>query len=139
MIIDAWAQHPTARHLDHPMFESLRRWTRGQAPAGAIAPGDWPVEVTIASMDQGGIARSLISAWVGPRGALISNDEVAGFVRQAPDRLAGVGSVDISRPRSAIRELRRCIRELGFKAIREKFTSRVVNCISWLAGAGVTT
>lgn len=118
MIIDAWAQHPTARHLDHPMFESLRRWTRGQAPAGAIAPGDWPVEVTIASMDQGGIARSLISAWVGPRGALISNDEVAGFVRQAPDRLAGVGSVDISRPRSAIRELRRCIRELGFKAIR---------------------
>ncbi|MBP9592607.1 MAG: amidohydrolase [Steroidobacteraceae bacterium] len=118
MIIDAWAQHPTARHLDHPMFESLRGWTRGQAPAGAIAPGDWPVEVTIASMDQGGIARSLISAWVGPRGALISNDEVAGFVRQAPDRLAGVGSVDISRPRSAIRELRRCIRELGFKAIR---------------------
>ena len=30
-IIDAWAQHPTARHLNHPMFESLRRWTRGDA------------------------------------------------------------------------------------------------------------
>ena len=30
-IIDAWAQHPTARHLNHPMFESLRRWTQGRA------------------------------------------------------------------------------------------------------------
>lgn len=118
MIIDAWAQHPTARHHGHPMFESLRRWTRGQSSAGVVADGDWPVAVTIASMDEGGISRSLISAWVGPRGALISNDEVAGFVRQAPDRLVGVGSVDISRPRSAIRELRRCVRELGFKAIR---------------------
>ena len=60
----------------------------------------------------------MISAWEGPRGSLISNDEVAAFVRQAPDRLAGVGSVDISRPRAAVREMRRCVRELGFKAIR---------------------
>jgi predicted TIM-barrel fold metal-dependent hydrolase len=47
-----------------------------------------------------------------------SNDEVAGFVQQAPDRLVGVGSVDISKPMAAVRDIRRCVQELGFKAIR---------------------
>jgi len=95
------------------MFESLRRWTRGALPEGEL-----PVSATIAAMDGAGVALSLISAWVGPRGDLISNDEVARFVAQAPDRLAGIGSVDITRPRAAVREVRRCIRELGFKGIR---------------------
>jgi len=123
MIIDAWAQHPTRRHLAHPMFDSLRRWTRGDASSrtsagGAGEDGEWPVSLTLASMDEAGITRSLISAWEGPRGPLISNDEVAGFVREAPERLSGVGSVDISRPRAAVHEIRRCVRELGFRAIR---------------------
>jgi uncharacterized protein len=120
MIIDAWAQHPTVRHLSHPMFESLRRWTRGEATSRGPAAGsdEWPVSVTLAAMDEGGVTRSLICAWEGPRGSLISNDEVAAFVREAPERLAGVGSVDISRPRDAVREIRRCVRELGFRAIR---------------------
>jgi uncharacterized protein len=113
MIIDAWAQHPTRRHLEQPMFESLRRWTRDALPSG-----DLPVSATIAAMDEAGVALSLISAWVGPRGDLISNDEVAAFVDEAPQRLAGIGSVDISRPRDAVREIRRCVRELGFKGIR---------------------
>ena len=114
-IIDAWAQHPTARHLNHPMFESLRRWTKGGLAATA---DEMPVAATLAAMDEGGVGRSLISAWTGPRGDLISNDEVASFVRQAPDRLVGVGSLDISHPRAAVKELRRCVRELGFKAVR---------------------
>ena len=69
-------------------------------------------------MAQAGVNRSLISAWVAPRNIMISNDEVAGFVAQAPDRLVGVGSVDIARPMDAVREIRRCVDELGFKAIR---------------------
>ena len=99
------------------MFESLRRWTRGDA-GGMGATAEWPVSVTLASMDAAGVTTSLLSAWEGPRGSLISNDEVAGFVREAPERLVGVGSVDLSRPRDAVREIRRCVRDLGFKAIR---------------------
>jgi len=120
VIVDAWAQHPTLRHLSQPMFESLRRWTRGGTAAGVPQPeaSEPPLSWTLASMDEAGVATTLISAWEGPRGPLISNDEVAGFVRQAPGRLVGVGSVDISRPRPAVREIRRCVRELGFKAIR---------------------
>ena len=54
----------------------------------------------------------------GPQGPLLSNDEVAGFVRRHPDRLVGVASVDLHRPMEAVRELRRCVRELGFRALR---------------------
>ena len=113
MIIDAWAQHPTLRHTQDPIFDSLRRWTKAPLPSEPL-----PVAATLAMMDQGGVNKSLISAWVAPRNVMISNDEVAGFVAQAPDRLVGVGSVDISKPMAAVREVRRCVQELGFKAIR---------------------
>lgn len=113
MIVDAWAQHPTLKHLQDPVFESLRRWTKTPMPTVEL-----PIEMTLGMMDQGGVDRSLISAWVAPRNVMISNDEVAGFVAKAPDRLVGVGSVDISKPMEAVREIRRCVNELGFKAIR---------------------
>lgn len=112
-IIDAWAQHPTLRHMQDPMFEPLRRWAKLEVPSVEL-----PVAFTLAAMDHAGVAQSLLSAWVGPLGSLISNDEVAGFVAQAPDRLIGVGSVDIRKGMTAVREVRRCIEQLGFKAIR---------------------
>ncbi|MBL8325229.1 MAG: amidohydrolase [Rubrivivax sp.] len=113
MIIDAWAQHPTLRHSQDPMFASLRRWIKQAAPSTAL-----PLAATLGAMDAGGVTHSLISAWVAPRNVMISNDEVAGFVTEARGRLTGVGSVDISRPMAAMREVRRCVRELGFKGIR---------------------
>lgn len=113
MIIDAWAQHPTLRHTQDPIFDSLRRWTKAALPTEQL-----PVSATLDVMNQGGVTQSLISAWVAPRKVMISNDEVAGFVAEAPERLVGVGSVDISKPMQAVHEMRRCINELGFKAIR---------------------
>jgi predicted TIM-barrel fold metal-dependent hydrolase len=113
MIIDAWAQHVTPRHLQDPIFASLRRWIPTEEMARPL-----PVAATVAAMDAAGVAKSLICAWVAPRNVMISNDEVAGFVTEAPDRLVGVGSVDLSKPMAAVREVRRCVRELGFKAIR---------------------
>jgi len=41
-----------------------------------------------------------------------------GFWTVNARRLVGVGSMDIFRPVEATREVRRCVRELGFKAIR---------------------
>lgn len=113
MIIDAWGQHPTLRHGQDPIFDSLRRWTRSEAPTVEL-----PVDTTLDVMNAGGVDKMLTSAWVAPRNVMISNEEVAAFVGHAPDRLVGVGSVDISRPMEAVREVRRCVRELGFKAIR---------------------
>jgi len=113
MIIDAWAQHPTLRHSQDPIFDPLRRWTKADAPQNSL-----PLDMTIAAMDEADVSQSLISAWVAPRNIMISNDEVAAFVEEYPDRLVGVGSVDISQSMKAVKEIRRCINELGFKAIR---------------------
>lgn len=113
MIIDAWGQHPTLRHSQDPIFDSLRRWQKTGRPTEAL-----PLSTTLAALDAGRVDRMLISAWYAPRNVMISNDEVAGFVEQAPDRFTGIGSVDISRPMEAVHEIRRCVRELGFKGIR---------------------
>lgn len=113
MVIDAWMQHGTVRFLRHEMLDSLWRWTGQKPPAEEI-----PVGTTVAAMDAGGVDVGLISAWYGPEGDLVSNDEVASFVRQAPGRLAGIASVDLRKPMEAVRELRRCVGELGFKGLR---------------------
>ena len=113
MIIDAWAQHPTLRHSQDPIFESLRLWNRQEAPTEAL-----PLSATIGALDMADVSLSLISAWVAPRNVMISNDEVAAFVAEYPDRLRGIGSVDITRPMEAVAEIRRCVEELGFVGIR---------------------
>ncbi len=113
MIIDVWMQHPTERFLAHPMLESLRRWT-----GDALSETLLPVDATLTAMETGGVELALISAWCGPEGWLVTNDEVAGFIAQAPHRFAGIGSVDISKPMEAVAQARRAVGELGFVAIR---------------------
>lgn len=112
-IIDAWIQHPTPGFIANDMFASLRRWT-----GLSEIPDSIPIDFTLAALDAAGVHQALVSAWHGPQGALISNDEVASMVSAAPERLFGVASVDLHRPMSAVRELRRAVRELGFKALR---------------------
>ena len=118
-VIDVWMQHPTPRFIQHDMFDSLRRWTRAQPTEGMQATEQQlPLELTIAAMDAAGVERGLIAAWYGPEGPMITNDEVAAFVAQYPERLVGVASVDLRRPVAAVRELRRAVRELGMRALR---------------------
>lgn len=69
-------------------------------------------------MDAGGVDAGLVSAWYGPEGALVGNDEVAGFVAAAEGRLHGLASVDLRKSMEAVRELRRYVNELGFKGLR---------------------
>jgi predicted TIM-barrel fold metal-dependent hydrolase len=49
---------------------------------------------------------------------VIDYDEVASFVDQHPGRLLGIASVDLYRPMDAVRELRRCVRQRGFRGLR---------------------
>ena len=113
MAIDVWMQHPTQRFLRHDMFESLRRWTGGALPEDEI-----PIDVTLAAMDAGGVSYGLLSAWHGPDGPMIGNEEVAGWVAAHPERLGALAAVDLRDPVRAVRELRRCVTEQGFKGLR---------------------
>jgi uncharacterized protein len=113
VIVDVWMQHPTLRFLGQEIFESLRRWTGQELPREEL-----PLELTIAAMDQAGVTFGLLSAWHSPGGVLIGNDDVHGWVAAHPDRFAGLAAVDLSKPMPAVRELRRCVEELGFKGLR---------------------
>ena len=114
MIVDAWMQHPTRRFLEQEMFASLHRWTGGEIPEGEI-----PIEATVQAMDAGGVGFGLLTAWHSPRdGALISNDEVAGWMAGHPGRFGALAAVPLDRPMLAVRELRRCVSELGFLGLR---------------------
>jgi predicted TIM-barrel fold metal-dependent hydrolase len=81
-------------------------------------PDTIPLETTLGAMDAGGVRVALLSAWWGPEGALLGNDDVARAVQAYPDRFRGVAAVDLRRPMEAVRELRRCVRDLGFVAVR---------------------
>jgi predicted TIM-barrel fold metal-dependent hydrolase len=114
MVIDVWMQHPTLRFLCHDMFASLRRWTGGAIPDEP--PG---IHVTVQAMDAAGVHFGLLSAWSAPRQEpLISNDEVAAWVAAHPQRFGGLACVNLDKPMTAVRELRRCITDLGFKGLR---------------------
>ena len=113
MTIDVWMQHPTARFLRSDFLASLRRWTGESIPDAGI-----PIEVTLAAMDAAGVDFGLLSAWRGPNGQdLVSNDEVAEWIRLHPSRFAGLATVDLDRPMEAVRELRRRV-DAGFVGLR---------------------
>jgi predicted TIM-barrel fold metal-dependent hydrolase len=113
MTIDVWMQPATLGFLRHPMFEPLHRWSGQQIPTEGLPP-----EATLAAMDAAGVTLGVLSAWHAPEGPLIPNAEVARLVGLHPARFAGIAAVDLHRPMHAVRELRRCVKELGFKGLR---------------------
>ena len=104
-IVDVWAQHPTERFANAPWLAPLRRWTE-TAGTGSLSTRAASVDDTVAAMDGAGVRTALLSAWHGPMGSLISNDEVADVVRAHPDRFAGLAAVDLTDPVGAVREIR---------------------------------
>ncbi|AGC42285.1 2-amino-3-carboxymuconate-6-semialdehyde decarboxylase [Myxococcus stipitatus DSM 14675] len=64
----------------------------------------------------------MFSYWTKPEhGADLSrflNDHVAGAVREHPKRFAGLGTVPLQSPELAIRELERCVKELGLSGVQ---------------------
>lgn len=112
-IIDVWMQHPTIRHVNHPMFDSLKRWTKE-----GYVQAEPPLEMTIAAMDQAGVDKGMICSWYSPSEVLISNEEVASFVEAYPDRFIGIASVPLDKPVQAVKELRKWVKDYGFKGLR---------------------
>jgi predicted TIM-barrel fold metal-dependent hydrolase len=105
-------QHPTERFGNHEMFDSLRRWV------GVDSFDGIPLESTVSAMDETAVRIGTLSAWCGPQGWLIDHGEVQGAIDASPGRFAGLASADLSKPMEAVRELRRAVRDLGFKGLR---------------------
>jgi uncharacterized protein len=119
-IIDVWANPPFA-DMSTQLPEISRLFQQAGAP-DYLTSGLSPQQL-IAAMDAAGIQRLFISAWTRPGVEVASNERVAEFIRDYPDRLYGMAGVDLERPVEAVRQLDRAVRDYGFKALR---------VISWL-------
>lgn len=111
--VDVWAQITTPRMAAAPWLAPLLRWTgrTGQL----LVPR---VEETLTAMDQAGVDIALLSAWHGPEGSLISNEEVAEQVAAAPDRFRGLATVDLREPMESVRTIRRLVDRTTFVGVR---------------------
>lgn len=74
-------------------------------------------ESIVAAMDSAGLGKALLSAWYLQDGWMITNEQVAAFVRAAPDRLVGVACANLDDSQSPAL-LERAVRDYGFKALR---------------------
>ncbi len=113
MIIDAWMQHPNKQFLNHPIFESLRRWMKLD-----LLENDLPIEFSLKAMDAAQVDKSLICAWSSPNGFLITNEEVQQHIKKHPERFIGIAAVPLNQPMKAIDTLKKQVEEFGFKGLR---------------------
>ncbi|KZX59034.1 amidohydrolase [Halioglobus sp. HI00S01] len=109
--IDVWAQQPNPHFLSQPYFDSLKRWTGEDLTD--ISP-----EFLIGCMDKADVGHALLSAWYGPQGPLISNEQVLEMIQAYPSRFSGLASADLRDPVAAVNTLRKYVTEHGFKGLR---------------------
>jgi hypothetical protein len=111
--IDVWSQMTTERMAKAPWLETLLRWTN-QAGDPLIPT----TESTLCAMDEAGVDISLLSAWHGPQGSLISNEEVSDQIDSAPERFRGLATVDLTNPMQAVRDIRKWVDGKKFVGVR---------------------
>lgn len=112
-IVDTWAQITTERMARSEWMATLLRWTgrENQVVTPTLAE-------TLNAMDNAGVSTTLLSAWYGPEGCLISNDEVRSQIAGAPDRFRGLASADVRRPAEALAEIRDALEDPAFVGVR---------------------
>jgi predicted TIM-barrel fold metal-dependent hydrolase len=110
-------QFPNRRFLLDPMFDSLRRWPSHWRTLADTNP-DIAADEALSGLMAEGAAKVVASAWWGPQSPMITNEEVAAIVRRHPDQVIGIASADLRRPMDGVRELRRCVKQHGFKGLR---------------------
>lgn len=111
--VDVWAQILTERMAARPWLAPLLRWS-GRTSSDLVSS----VESTLQAMDEADVDIALLSAWYGPEGELISNEEVSRSIAAAPTRFRGLASADLGNPMAAVREIRRWVDGKSFVGVR---------------------
>jgi len=114
-IIDVWAQ-PVLAESFQKLPEVLRLFE--QSGSVHLLGQDITPDQLVDIMDNAGIERLMLAAWCRPEGWIITNEQVADFTQQYPDRFVGMATVNLHKPVEAVRELDRAVHDYGFKALR---------------------
>lgn len=114
-------------HLEHHK-PCCARMIKGDKVFREIEQNCWDSTVRIKEMDETEVTMQVLSTipvlfnyWAKPQHGLETarffNDHIAGAVMQRPDRFIGLGTVPMQDIDLAIREMERCIKELGMPGI----------------------
>ena len=106
----------------------LGYWEDAWIPIGQTGAGPKLADMgegRLRAMDEAGVDFAVLSLTapgvepleppVATRLARDANDRLAEYVAAYPDRLAGMATLSPKEPEEAVRELERCVKELGFK------------------------
>ena len=113
----------TINSFSSPASDEVNR-----AQFAAIGPKMSNLEVRLKDMDAQGIDVQVLSPspgqyfyWADPEIALegckLTNQGIAEACQKYPKRFVGLGNVPLQSPELAVRELRRCVKELGLKGV----------------------
>lgn len=115
--IDAWATLITPEGATRWPEDYIRIFKKYRSPR--IQYEGQTIDQMVADMNASDIDRCVLSAFYHKDLAIVSNDEVAAFVKRYPKRFVGAGTVNVMRkPMDVAREIERQVLELRMHAIR---------------------
>ena len=115
-------------HLDHHK-PCCARMMKDDKFFREVEDNCWDPVSRIHECDKHGVSIQVLSTvpvmfsyWAKPLDALsvseFLNDHIAGIVAKYPDRFIGLGTIPMQEPKLAIKELERCIKELGMAGVQ---------------------